>query len=342
MNRLLCIVPLLALTLWLSVASLHVTADDHNHGTAPTAPAGHDTGHGEAKAPKDAGHQGSGHHELTAKEEVMDTADWQIFHSLGIHIPLGWLEKVGPYGFPTKYMVLELIAAAFVFFVYTGLAKRIASGKPAEGTVWNLAETMLTFVRDGIAKPNLGEHDADEYVPLLWTLFLFILVNNLMGLLPWMGSPTANIFMTGALALVVFLTIHGSAIAKMGLVHYTYALWPKIEIPFMFGFGFLLGLAINIMIFVIELFGTVIKCGVLAIRLFANMFAGHMVLASIMLLIYQSRHTESWAMFGTVTGIAVVGSILLSLLELFVAFLQAFIFVFLASLFIGMAVHPEH
>jgi F-type H+-transporting ATPase subunit a len=340
MNRLFCLLPLTVLALLLTGGAELSATGDTSPSTQGTAPAGtqpkpavtHDE-----KAKHDADH-----HELTAMEEVMDTNDWHLLHSLGIHIPLGWI-PIGPYGIPTKYMILELIAAAIVFFIYIGLAKRIKDGKPAEGSFWNLAESMLVFVRENVAKPNLGEHDADDYVPFLWTLFLFILVNNLLGLVPWMGSPTANIFVTGGLAILVFLVMHGSAIYKMGLVHYTHALWPKIEIPFMFGFGFLLGLAINIMIFVIELFGTIIKSAVLAIRLFANMFAGHMVLASILLLIYQARTAEtSWALFGTVTAISVVGSILLSLLELFVAFLQAFIFVFLASLFIGMAVHPEH
>jgi hypothetical protein len=104
------------------------------------------------------------------------------------------------------------------------------------------------------------------------------------------------------------------------------------------GFGFV----ISLMIFVIEMVGTVIKSGVLAVRLFANMFAGHMVLAMILLFIYQAGKAGPTALWGIVTVSSVVGQVALSLLELFVAFLQAYIFVFLTALFMGMMMHPEH
>ena len=90
----------------------------------------------------------------------------------------------------------------------------------------NAFESLLTFVRNEIARPNIGEHDADKHVPFLWTIFLFVLFNNLLGMLPFMGSATASIYVTGALAVVVFFAIHGSAIVKMGFVHYVESLWP--------------------------------------------------------------------------------------------------------------------
>jgi F-type H+-transporting ATPase subunit a len=96
---------------------------------------------------------------------------------------------------------------------------------------------------------------------------------------------------------------------------------------------------ISLMIFVIELISSIIKSGVLAIRLFANMFAGHMVVASILLFIVVTKDSGLWPL---VTAASVLGVIALSLLELFVAFLQAYIFTFLTALFIGMAVNPEH
>jgi F-type H+-transporting ATPase subunit a len=95
------------------------------------------------------------------------------------------------------------------------------------------------------------------------------------------------------------------------------------------------------MIYVIELFGTVIKAIILAVRLFANMFAGHLVLATILIFIYTAA-TASVALWGTVTVASVLGIVALSLLELFVAFLQAYVFTFLTALFMGMALHPEH
>src|SRR4051812_14862547 len=210
----------------------------------------------------------------TAFEHVMDTQHWHFFESLhwGLHLP--W--------FVTKYMLLELLAAGLILAIYLPLAKRAQDGTPVKGRFYNAFEALLTFIRDEVAKPNLGEHDADHYVPFLWTLFLFILFNNLLGMFPWMGSPTANIYMTGAMALMVFIVIHVAAIAKMGFIHYVGSLWPHMDVPY--GIGILL----KPMIFFIELFGTVIKSGVLAVRLFANMLAGHSVLAVILSFVVTS------------------------------------------------------
>ena len=108
--------------------------------------------------------------------------------------------------------------------------------------------------------------------------------------------------------------------------------------------AFLFGFGLSLTIFVIEMFGTVIKSGVLAMRLFANMFAGHMVLASIMMFIWTVGAVEeaSVGTWGGVSMASIVGVVLLSLLELFVAFLQAYVFTFLTALFMGMNLHPEH
>ena len=94
------------------------------------------------------------------------------------------------------------------------------NGDLPRGRCWNAFESLLTFVRNEIARPNIGEHDADKYVPFLWTLFLFILFCNLLGMLPFLGSPTASIWVTGGLALCSFVMLHGAAIAKMGRSHY--------------------------------------------------------------------------------------------------------------------------
>ena len=129
--------------------------------------------------------------------------------------------------------------------------------------------------------------------------------------------------------------IHGAAVAKMGPLHYLKSLWPHIDVPYMGPF------VISPMVFLIELFGSVIKGVVLAIRLFANMFAGHMVLATFLLFISMASAAPLIVWSG-VTLTSVVGIVALSLLELFVAFLQAYIFTFLTALFLGMALHPEH
>ncbi len=179
-------------------------------------------------------------------------------------------------------------------------------------------------------------------MPYLWTVFLFVLFCNLLGMIPYMGSPTANMSVTGALALCSFVLMHAAPIVKMGPIHYLQSIWPHIDLPFAWGIGWAFGMVIKLMIFVLELISTVIKSFVLAVRLFANMFAGHMVLATILLFIVIVGNAGFTAIWPVVTVGSVLGVVALSLLELFVAFLQAYIFAFLTALFVGMALHPSH
>jgi F-type H+-transporting ATPase subunit a len=232
-------------------------------------------------------------------------------------------------------MILELVAAALILLIFIPLARRARNGELPKGGWWNAFESLLTFIREEVAKPNLGEHHADLYVPFLWTLFVFILFLNLLGMIPLMGSPTASIWVTGAMAVVSFVMMHGAAIAKVGPVHYFKSLWPHIDVPYV-------GVVFSALIFTIEFLGTGIKAFVLAVRLFANMFAGHMVLAVILLFIPLVGANGLSLLWGGVTVASVLGVVALSLLELFVAFLQAYIFVFLTALFMGMSLHPEH
>jgi F-type H+-transporting ATPase subunit a len=268
-------------------------------------------------------------HEPNALEHVMDTYDWELFMTPGwphsIHLP--W-----PF---SKFVILQIIAALLVCAIYIPLAYRIQSGGVTRGIHDNFFEVFLTFVRDQIAKPSVGEHDADRFVPFLWTLFLLILFNNLLGMVPFGGSATGNIFVTLGLAIVVFGYMHGYGIARMGLKHYILSLWPHIDVPFPLGYF------IKPLIFGIEWLGVVVRNVVLAIRLFANMFSGHMVVATFLLFIYMSRNAPV-GLWAGVTVASITGIIALSLLELFVAFLQAYIFTFLTALFMGMALHPEH
>ncbi len=244
--------------------------------------------------------------------------------------------RIAGYKLLTKYAFLEVVAAAIIAAIYIPLARRTQAGGPPRGWFQNFFEAILTFIRDDIAKPNLGDHAADQYVPFLWTLFLFILVCNLLGLVPYGGSPTANIYVTGALAICVFFAIHGSAVAKMGLGPYFKSMWPHLDVPIP-----VVGFVINVMVCFIEVLGNLIKNGVLAVRLFANMLGGHAALAMIMLFILMTAHS-ALGMWLTITFGSVVGAFFLSLLEILVAALQAYIFVFLTALFMGMALHPGH
>ena len=91
----------------------------------------------------------------------------------------------------TKFMVLEVVGAILVVAVFAQLANRTRDGQPPRGRLWNLFEAMLLFIRDEVARPSIGRHDADRFLPFLWTIFFFVLVCNLLGMVPWMGSPTA-------------------------------------------------------------------------------------------------------------------------------------------------------
>jgi F-type H+-transporting ATPase subunit a len=283
-------------------------------------------------------------HKPEAFDHVMDSPEshnkWEFFNALfgspiEWHLPAFDIPVIHYHFQLTKFMILELVAALLILLIYIPLARRSQTGELPKGGWWNAFEAMLTFVRNEIARPNLGEHEADKYVPYLWTLFLFLLFCNLLGMLPFMGSPTASIWVTGALACVSFVMIHGAAMVTMGPVHYFQSLWPHIEVPYV-------GWFFSLMIFIIEFISTFIKSGVLAVRLFANMFAGHMVLAVILIFIWSAAQAGNVWLFGGVSVASVLGVVALSLLELFVAFLQAYIFVFLTALFMGMALHPEH
>jgi F-type H+-transporting ATPase subunit a len=271
-------------------------------------------------------------------EHVVDTQDWHLFESLfgGVTIHLPTID-LGFYQFRvTKFMILEVVAAALVVLIYVPLARRASRGGPPRGAWDNTFESLLTFLRSDVAQPNLGEHEADKYTPFLWTLFLFVLFCNLLGMFPFLGSPTASIYATGALALCTMVGIFAAAIAKVGPVHYLKSLWPHLDVPIP-----VMGFVIKLLICVIEIVGRFIKNTVLAVRLFANMFAGHTVLAMILAFIVLAGNMNALA-WGGITVASVLGVTALSLLELFVAFLQAYIFVFLAALFLGMELHPAH
>lgn len=241
------------------------------------------------------------------------------FDFLGFHLP--W-----PF---SKYVVLLLIVAALILLIYVPIARKARHGGAPRGFIWNTFEVLLTFVRDKIAKPNIGAHDADRFVPFLWTVFLFVLFSNLLGMLPGLGSPTASLAVTAVLALFAGIVIHGSAIRKLGLVTYAKAQVPHGMNPLIAG-----------LVTVIEVMSHVIRIIVLAVRLFGNMFAGHLALAVVLSFIYMAKFTDYVFWPVTVGSVAIVLG--LSLLEIFIAFLQAYVFTFLTSLFLGMAMHPQH
>jgi F-type H+-transporting ATPase subunit a len=294
--------------------------------------------------------------------EIQDMEKWALFHNLfDAGHPLHELElpvfTFGAYRFQmTKFMVLEVVAAVLILLIFIPLARRIQTGGLPRGRFWNFFEAMLLFVRDQIARPNIGGHSehahdghgdddhghakvhpADKYVPFLWTLFLFVLFLNLFGMIPLLGSPTASIWVTGGMALISFVMMHAVVIAQYGVKRYWQSLWPRVDMP-PGAASQIMGFGLTVLLGLIEFMGTFIKGGVLAVRLFANMFAGHLVLANILFFIYVAAKSTV-VLWGAVTLASVLGVVALSLLELFVGLLQAYIFTFLTALFMGMQLH---
>ena len=184
-----------------------------------------------------------------------------------------------------------------------------------------------------LAKPKTGHvgRDSDMFMPFLWTMFFFILFNNLLGMFPGGASATGNINVTAMLALMTLIVVLFAGMRASGVGGFFKNIVPKIDAPA------LLKPPIWGMLFVIEVVGLLIRHVVLAVRLFANMLAGHIVLAVIVGFVTM----VSGSMLLVVTPASILGAVAISLLELFVAFLQAYIFTFLASLFIGSAAHPH-
>jgi F-type H+-transporting ATPase subunit a len=232
----------------------------------------------------------------------------------------------------TRFMVTELIAAILMILVLPLVARHASREPVTRGWFHNMFEAIILFIRDQVAVPAIGGHGADAFLPFLWTVFFFILFNNLLGLVPGMASATGNINVTAVLALMTLATVLLAGMRELGAVGFWVGIVPHMDVP-----G-----AIKVflwpLMFVIEVAGLLIRHVVLAVRLFANMFAGHVVLAVILGFILMA---EGSSLFLPVTVSSIVGVILLSLLELFVAFLQAYIFTFLSALFIGSAVHPH-
>lgn len=191
-------------------------------------------------------------------------------------------------------------------------------------------ETVILFIRDEIVLPAMGE-SGKKYLHYFLTLFFFILFSNLIGLIPGGATPTGNIAVTSTLALCTFFLIHIAGIREQGLTHYVKSIVPS-------------GLPLWLvpLMFPIELIGFVTRTFALAIRLFMNMIAGHIVILAFLGLIFIFALKNFW--IGLMTApLSVAMSLFIYFLELIIVVpLQAFIFTFLTALFVGSAMHPEH
>ena len=237
---------------------------------------------------------------------------------------------------PTKHVVFMILAAVLVFLVMkvaaNGLEKQRKTGKAPTGFA-GAVEAAVMWVRNDIAIANIG-HDGAKFAPLIVTLFFFILFGNLLGLLPWGASPTGNLAVTAGLAILVFLVIEISGFLKLGPKGYLGTIFP--HFPGLHGPG---AVALSVFMAPIEILGKLVKPFALAVRLFGNMTAGHFVILSLFGIIFMFGHLKGANVgIGLVTAALVTG---IMLLELIVAFLQAYVFALLSAVFIGLMQH-EH
>lgn len=259
---------------------------------------------------------------------VKDADNFHLPGGIHLHIPQ-FLLDIGI----TKFILIEFGAALLMAAVFIPMAVKLRKGQPLKGRFWNLLEVFLFYLRDQVIVPSIGKKDAKPFIPFLWTLFFFVLFCNLGGMVPWVGSPTGSLTVTFTLALCTFGVVVLTGMLKHGVTGYWLGLVPHMDLPAA------VAVLLKPMLFVIELAGLLIKHVVLSVRLMANMYAGHLVLAVFLAFIPMTA-AMFWIWVPVTVG-SVAMSVCISFLELFVAFLQAYIFTFLSALYIGMSVHQH-
>ncbi len=250
----------------------------------------------------------------------------------------GWADKVSDSLWTlgiTKQSVLFVVAGVLTVVFFWLYSKD--AGRSRVPSRWgNFVETLLEFLRDNVTRPFMGT-DGDRFLPLIATFFVYILICNLIGLIPFLdlighggNTSPANYLITPALAICSFCIYHYLGIREQGGVWtYTKNLFPHVPI-------FILPIIV-----VIELVAHVIRPCALAIRLCANMTAGHIMMA--VLIGFTTVFTKDFLIGGAaISLVSVIAVTLLTFLELLVAVIQAFVFTFLTTVFLSMAVHPEH
>ena len=241
----------------------------------------------------------------------------------------------------TRHILMQLTAALLLILIMPRLVRRMGNKVEAPTGGLNGLEAICQYFRDDVARPALGKY-TDRFVPYIWSAFFFVLFCNLLGLIPfdaWSeaifhhtyygGTATSNIYTTGTLAVCTLIMIVVNGLRFQGKAYIAHfcpgPLWlAPLLVP-------------------VELIGLVAKIFALAVRLFANMLAGHILLAVLLSFIGAAGLALGMGVGFMGVGLAsMLGSVAINLLEIFVAFLQAFIFTFLSTLFIGQAVNIEH
>ena len=312
----------------IGTSAIHLWALIQGHGAEPQ-------GHGEPAA-QEVGEVWN-EHMLT---EVADGDHLIIpFLNREINLPHWAPIELGPLSIdlsPTKHVIYLILAAVVCAVIMIWTARR-THGKGAERAptgLANMIEAFVIYIRDEVAMRGVGK-GGERYAPFLLTIFFFILFMNLLGLVPFGAAATGNIAVTTALAIVALVAIEIVGLIEMGPREYAKTIFfvPK-GVPW-----WLLPIMVVIMS-IVELLSKLTRIFALAIRLFANMNAGHFVLLSLLGLIFLAGTAEGPVKY-VVWPAPVLMAVGVLLLEIFVALLQAYIFTMLTSVFIGLVRHPH-
>ena len=275
---------------------------------------------------------GSGNLSDFILHHIVDGHEWHPFPGLpGLELP-------SPL---TLHVLMVLVGALFTFLLVRTAAKR--KGLLPASPVGHIVEVTLLYLRDEVARPNIGKEEGDKWVPFLATFFFFIAILNLMGLVPLFAGATANISVTAAMSILVFVVFNAAGMMRNGPFHYVKNIVPS-GVPWW----------VLPILAPIEFLSILIRAFSLTIRLFANMLAGHIMILVIAGLISVLSPLISSALHGMVGGasdgiaLAVIAPwplaflLFIFALKVLVCVLQAFVFTFLSSLYIGGALHQEH
>ena len=230
----------------------------------------------------------------------------------------------------TRQILFVFLSGLLLVLLMMRLAGQYKKGigkEEAPKGVWhNMTEVLISFIRDEVAKAAIGPK-YQKYVPYLLTMFFFILFGNLLGLVPWGVTATSNIMVTGAFALITFFIVQFSGNKS----YWSHIFWPPgVAIP------------IKLILIPVEVLGIFTKPIALAFRLFGNMVSGHLAIVSVLGLIFVTTAKISLLVGGVFVPFSMAITIFIYLLKLLVSFIQAYIFVMLSAVFIGMAVEEHH
>jgi len=277
-------------------------------------------------------HDHEGYRILTAEsiEKMgLDSKKFSPQDIIGVDANGNYDPTVKVYDLSLTRNVVQMLIALFLFtWVMLRIAKRYKSGvgvTSAPKGSQSLMEPIITFVRDEVAKPNLG-HKYERFLPFLLTVFFFILINNIFGLIPGSANVTGNIAFTAMLGVISFVVILANTNK-----HY----WGHIFNPPGVPFG------VKLILVPVEFLSVFIKPFALIIRLFANMVAGHIIIICLISLIFIFGQLSPVAGWGA-SPLSIGFTVFIYMIEILVAFLQAFIFTMLSAVFIGQAFEGGH